>query len=228
MKRKSKKWLNIFTDADAAGSKIKKEIIENSVFPNEPRIIKEILNIIPDNSHIMISNSMPIRDFDYFASKTEKNLTIYNNRGASGIDGITSTALGIASITKEPAVLLTGDLAFYYDLNGLLAAKKYSIPLIIILVNNNGGGIFEVLPISNYGSVFKEFFISPHDLDFAPFVSGFGGKYNLIKSWKDFEKSFNNALNRKAFSVLEIKTDAIKSLELRRKFWKEVDKKLTA
>jgi 2-succinyl-5-enolpyruvyl-6-hydroxy-3-cyclohexene-1-carboxylate synthase len=228
LKRKSKKWLNIFTTADAAASKIKKEIIENSAFPNEPRIIKEILNIIPDNSHVMISNSMPIRDFDYFAFKTEKNLTIYNNRGASGIDGITSTALGIASITNEPTILLTGDLAFYYDLNGLLAAKKYSVPLIIILVNNNGGGIFEVLPISNYGEVFKEFFIAPHHLDFSPFVKGFAGNYSLIKSWQDFEKRFHNALKQQNFSVLEIKTDAVKSLELRRIFWKEVQKKISA
>ena len=169
---------------------------------------------------------MPIRDFDYFASINSKNIALYNNRGASGIDGITSTALGIASGNPRPTVLISGDLAFYYDLNGLLAANKYSIPLVIVVINNNGGGIFEVLPISDYGKVFKEYFIAPHNLTFSHFVKAYKGNYFNISSWEHFRKSFKNALNKENFTVLEVKTDAAKSLNLRRKFWAEVDKNL--
>ena len=97
---------------------------------------------------------------------SEKKIIVYNNRGASGIDGITSTALGIAAANKKPTVLITGDLAFYYDLNGLLSAKNYNIPLVIVLINNNGGGIFEVLPISSYGEIFKKYFLVAHNLEF--------------------------------------------------------------
>jgi len=226
MNRNLNSWLKLFEDADKLSLKIKNKIISNSEFPNECRIIEELVNLLPENSNLMISNSMPIRDFDYFAPVTQKDMTVFNNRGASGIDGITSTALGLAAIEKTPTVLLTGDSAFYYDMNALLAAKKYKIPLIIVLINNNGGGIFEVLPVSKFGKVFKEFFVAPHDLDFSPFVKAFGGNYTLIKGWENFKTEFTKALKRKNFSVLEIKTDAAASLKLRQTYWNEVNKSL--
>src|SRR5690554_2227318 len=222
-KKKDESWLNLFDKADKLSLKVKERIISNSKFPNECRIIEELINLIPDNFNLMISNSMPVRDFDYFAPVTQKNITIFNNRGASGIDGITSTALGLAAADKKTTILLTGDSAFYYDLNALLAASKYKIPLIIILINNNGGGIFEVLPVSRFGKVFEEFFVAPHNLNFEPFVKGYGGNYSLIKSWKSFKDEFNLALKRKNFSVLEIKTDAAASLKLRQTYWNEVN-----
>lgn len=219
-------WLKIWVDADEASLKNKKKIISNSPFPNECRVIEELVKLLPENSNLMISNSMPIRDFDYYAPVTNKNIKIFNNRGASGIDGITSTALGLASVKKSSTVLLTGDSAFYYDMNAMLAAKKYKIPLIIILINNNGGGIFEVLPVSRFGKIFKEFFIAPHDLDFSPIIKSFSGKYSLIKNWENFRAEFNKALKRKEFSVLEIKTDAAASLKLRQTYWNAANKSL--
>jgi 2-succinyl-5-enolpyruvyl-6-hydroxy-3-cyclohexene-1-carboxylate synthase len=225
--RKLNGWLNTFIEAEKISDSIKDEIINHSQPLNEARIINEVINLLPENSQVMISNSMPIRDFDYFAGNSDKNITVYNNRGASGIDGIISTALGITEESRKPGFLITGDLAFYYDLNGLLAAKKYSIPLIIILVNNNGGGIFEVLPVAKYDKkIFKEFFIAPHSLDFSYFVKGYGGNYRLIDNWDDWQDSFSTALNNKSFSVLEIRTDATKSLELRKKYWQEIEKQL--
>jgi 2-succinyl-5-enolpyruvyl-6-hydroxy-3-cyclohexene-1-carboxylate synthase len=226
IERKINGWLHTFIEAEKTSALIKEEIINQSDFLNEARIITEIVNLLPENSQVMISNSMPIRDFDYFAGNTNKNIAIFNNRGASGIDGIISTALGIAADSKKPSFLITGDLAFYYDLNGLLAAKKYSLPLIIILINNNGGGIFEVLPISKYKEVFNEFFISPHYLDFSYFIKAYNGSYTLISDWENFHESFSTALNNKNFTVLEVKTNAVESLELRKKCWNEVEKQL--
>lgn len=224
--KRSQSWLKATKELDEKSLKVKNEIISKSDFPNECRIIEELVNLLPEKSQLMISNSMPIRDFDYFAPVTKKIINIFNNRGASGIDGITATALGLAVLEKRPTVLLTGDSAFYYDLNALLAARKYKIPLIIILINNNGGGIFEVLPVSKYGKIYKEYFVAPHDLDFSPFVKAFGGNYSLIKSWRDFRDEFGNALKKKGFSVLEIRTDAAASLKLRQVYWKEVNKAL--
>jgi 2-succinyl-5-enolpyruvyl-6-hydroxy-3-cyclohexene-1-carboxylate synthase len=91
------------------------------------------------------------------------------------------------------------------------------------LINNNGGGIFEVLPVSRFGKVFQEFFIAPHDLNFSPFVKAFDGYYSLIKSWDNFKTEFNKALKRKEFSVLEIKTDAAASLKLRHTYFNLVN-----
>ncbi len=222
IKRQNTVWLQSFNRAEQITLELKKKIVDQSNFPNEPRIINEIIQAVPDDCQIMISNSMPVRDFDYFADNVNKKIIVFNNRGASGIDGITSTALGIAAVGSKPTVLITGDLAFYYDLNGLLGAKKYSIPLIVILVNNNGGGIFEILPISSYGKVFEKYFIAQHDLDFKYFVDAYRGNYKLIKSWNDFQVSFKAAFTKKNFSVLEIKTNAVESLKLRRQFWKAV------
>jgi len=226
MDRSSNEWIKSFKEVDIKSLAIRNKIIRKSKFPNECRIIEELVNLLPEKSNLMISNSMPIRDFDYFAPVINKNIKVFNNRGASGIDGIISTALGLASVEKTPTVLLIGDSAFYYDMNSLLAAKKYKIPLVIVLINNNGGGIFEVLPISKYGKIFKDFFVAPHNLNFKPIVESFNGNYSLIKSWKNFEMEFRKASKKKNFSVLEIKTDAAASLKLRRSYWNEVHKAL--
>ncbi len=224
--RNQTEWLNTFLNADNIAGKIKAQIIDKSSALNEPAITSEVLNLLPDDSQIMISNSMPVRDFDYFASNSDKRLAIFNNRGASGIDGITSTALGIKAGKNKPTVLITGDLAFYYDVNGMLAASKYSLPLTIVLINNNGGGIFEILPISNYGKVFKDYFVTPHNLDFSHFVKAYNGNYKKVKTRDEFRTAFKNSFKKKNFTVIEVQTNASKSLEQRKKFWNEVSKKL--
>ena len=224
--RKEDCWLKPYLYADQLLEHLKNKILFNSGFPNEIRIINEFLDSIPLNSSIMLSNSLPVRDFDYWASCSSKELKIYSNRGASGIDGIISTALGIASVKKEPVFLLSGDLAFYYDLNALLTAKKYSIPLIIILINNNGGGIFNSLPISIYPDFLREYFITPHKLNFEKLTKAFGIEYSNVKSWPDFKDLIQKAVPKKKPSVIEIKTDSVSSLDLRKHYWEESDKLL--
>jgi 2-succinyl-5-enolpyruvyl-6-hydroxy-3-cyclohexene-1-carboxylate synthase len=220
--RRENKWTKNLLLLDEKINILKSELISHSKFPNEPRITNELLKTIPTGSNIMIGNSMPIRDFDYFANKYESEFNIFNNRGASGIDGIVSTALGIAIESLKPTFLLIGDLSFYYDLNSLLIAKQLKIPLIIILINNDGGGIFEVLPIAKYKDVFSTFFKASPQLEFNSIVKGFGGFYKRVNSWVDFRSNIINAIKRKSFSVIEIKTDSKKSLALRKKFWEAV------
>lgn len=217
----NKDWLNSFTDAEKTADSLKNEFLSVAHFPFEGKVISEILDIMPDESALMISNSMPIRDLDFFTSVLNKNTVIYNNRGASGIDGITSTALGISAASGKRTTLITGDLAFYYDLNGLLASMKYSIPLTVILINNNGGGIFEMLPVAKSGEFFKEFFITPHDLDFSHFVRGYNGSYLIAESWTDLREKYKQAQAKNELVIIEIKTDSHNSTQLRRDFWKK-------
>lgn len=217
-----KEWQRFVTSADELTERIKLKTFASTIFPNEPKIVNLLLESLPGKVNIMLSNSLPVRDFDFFASNLSKEITVFHNRGASGIDGIVSTALGIAYSSGKPTVLLTGDLAFYYDLTSLLTAKQYMIPLIVILVNNDGGGIFQFLPISKYKDVFEPFFTMPHSLSFKPFVKEFDGNYALVKKRSDFGKRLNTALSVKNFSVLEIKTDAVSSLQLRKNYWEEV------
>lgn len=219
----NEEWLELFRDAERTAENLKTSIIHQAAFPFEGRIVNETISLIPDNSALMISNSMPVRDLDYFSPKNGKNIDIHFNRGASGIDGITSTALGIAEASHKTTVLITGDLAFYYDMNGLLTSKKYSIPLIIILVNNNGGGIFEMLPISRYDEYFRDYFVAPHDLDFSHFVKGYGGIYYDINSWEEFRAGFCSALNFEGLTVLQINTNSKESARIRKKYWTKID-----
>ena len=224
---KDSDWLNTFINAERISLKLRSRFIDKLPYPFEGRVIPETMNLMPDDSILMVSNSMPVRDLDYFAPKINKSVTIFNNRGASGIDGITSTAFGIAGSLNKPAVLITGDLAFYYDLNGLLTAKKYKIPLVIVLINNNGGGIFEMLPIAKSRKTFTDFFLTPHNLDFSPIIKAYNGKLIEIKSWNHFRDTFKKVIKKKSFSVLEIRTNPKKSKELREKYWSQVGKELS-
>ena len=111
----------------------------------EGRVITDIVRVLPEGATLFASNSMPIRDTDSFFFTSDKNIQVMANRGVNGIDGIISTALG-ASMICDPLVLVIGDLSFYHDLNGLLAAKLHELNITIVVVNNDGGGIFSFLP----------------------------------------------------------------------------------
>lgn len=225
MPRKKNGWLNDFIKAEEISINIKSKIIERTKYLNEPSIITEIIKNLPSGSNIFIGNSLPIRDLDNFLANTSKRIRIHFNRGASGIDGVTSTALGIAVI-KKSTVLITGDLSFLHDLNSLSIAKRYSIPIIIILVNNNGGGIFESLPIAQKVNRFREYFVAPHNLDFSGIVKSFEIEYQLITNRSELSFHLNKSMNKKYTSVYEIRTNAIKSTELRKKYFNAVKEKL--
>lgn len=223
--RKNSEWLKAFNKAEVISESIKNRIIVNAKFPNETVIITEIIKQVPAGSNIFIGNSLPVRDLDNFVSTTSKRLIIHFNRGASGIDGIISTAFGIA-LSKKPTVLITGDLSFLHDLNALSIAAKYSIPLIIIVINNNGGGIFESLPIAGKVKRFREFFITPHNIELDSIVKSFGINHQLIANRSQLQLHLIKSLNKNSPSVLEIKTNAVKSAELRNKYFNEIKKKL--
>ncbi len=214
--RHKSNWLKDFVRADEEVEKVKSKIIQSSKFPNEISAITEIMDCIPSKTNLVIGNSLPVRDLDYFSGKTNKNIFVHFNRGASGIDGVTSTALGIAS-QKRPTILITGDLSFIHDLGALSAAVKYSIQLTIVIINNNGGGIFESLPIANRIGKLKEYFIAPHNLDLGAIVKSFGINYKLVNSRRDLKFHLVNNINKKLLSVIEIRTDAIKSVEIRKR-----------
>lgn len=196
---------------------LKIECINNSHLIDEPNIISHISRNIPDKSVLFVSNSTPIRDLDFFLQKTNKNFTVHQNRGASGIDGIISTALGIAEATKERTFLLTGDLAFYYDLTALHIAKVKNINLTIILINNDGGGLFNSLPIADQKDELKKYFLASTKMNFENIINAMNIDYKAVKT----STQLNLALNRRSDIplVIEVKTNAQESLKKRRDYW---------
>lgn len=219
-------WLDDWRSMNKIAEVYKSEVIDKSNFAFEGRLPLEVISGIPEKSNLFVSNSLPIRDMDFFATSQNKKINIYTNRGASGIDGIISTALGIAKASDKPTFLVTGDLAFFHDMNGLHNSIKFKIPLKIILVNNSGGGIFESLPISEYRDVMKDNFLTPLQLKFNKFVAAYGGRYVKIKNWNHLKKELKLYSASRKITVLEVKTDAKKSKLLRQKYWSAVTKEI--
>ena len=160
---------------------------------------------LPPKTPLFIANSMPVRDMESFWQPNNSAIQSFFNRGANGIDGSLSTALGIAQ-HNQSSVMLTGDLALLHDTNGFLIGKKFAGHLTIILINNRGGGIFETLPISQFEPPFEEFFATPQDVDFAQLCQTYNVQYELIKTWEQLQQRLN-PLPPRGIRVLELPTD---------------------
>ena len=154
---------------------------------------------------VFIANSMPARDVEFFWVANTSRFAIHFNRGINGIDGILSTALGTAHKNK-PSVLLTGDLAFLHDFNGLLMKEHFKGHLSIILINNNGGGIFETLPISQFKEVFELYFATPQKVNIKKLVASHGIDVETPRSWSEFLELIST-LPSDGIRLIEIKTD---------------------
>jgi len=222
-----KSWLEEVISIDNKCEIIKCRIINKSAFRNEPRLVNETLKSIPDGSNLFISNSMLVRDYDYFASKNSKSIKVFTNRGASGIDGIISTASGIASQSINNTFLVIGDLAFYHNISALSTLNELNIPLKIILVNNNGGGIFNMLAVSKNNKYFDKYWRTPQNINYSKIIKGFGGNYYSPNSWRNFNSVIQNSIENKSFSVIELKTDSDKSHALRNKYWDSIKRELS-
>lgn len=164
-----------------------------------------ISQTLPPATPLFISNSMPVRDVEFFWKPNNLRINPYFNRGANGIDGTLSTALGIAH-HQQSSVMLTGDLALLHDTNGFLIRNKFIGHLTIILINNNGGGIFEMLPIAKFNPPFEEFFATPQDIDFSQLCATYNVEHELINSWEELQDNLKQ-LPKTGIRVLEIRTN---------------------
>ena len=149
-----------------------------------------------------MSNSLPIRHIDSFCETTP---TVYSNRGASGIDGIVHTALGVALGSCARCTLLVGDLAALHDLGALAALRKSSANLVVVVLNNQGGAIFKFLPIAT-SSFFDPFFTTPHEHDFRASAEGFGLPYQACSTREEFKVAYEQARRSGGPHILEVQT----------------------
>ncbi|MHB8877244.1 MAG: 2-succinyl-5-enolpyruvyl-6-hydroxy-3-cyclohexene-1-carboxylic-acid synthase [Myxococcaceae bacterium] len=161
------RWRGSFLEAERRVRAALEEALGASPSLTEPRVAREAVAALPAGASLFVSSSMPIRDLDAFAPSAAGPLRVFANRGANGIDGIVSTALGIAAAADTPALLLTGDLALLHDLGGLLAARRHRLSLTVVVVNNDGGGIFGFLPIAAHREHYEELFGTPHGVDLS-------------------------------------------------------------
>jgi 2-succinyl-5-enolpyruvyl-6-hydroxy-3-cyclohexene-1-carboxylate synthase len=171
----------------------------------EGKVAWQLSQHLPVGTPVFLASSMSVRYAEYFWSAGNRAYSIYCNRGANGIDGTLSTALGVAHRAK-PAVLLTGDLAFLHDSNGLLSASQLKGSLTVVLINNNGGGIFEHLPVSQTDSTFEEYFATPQRVDFSKLCEAHQIMHQRIYDWEACIHELSS-LPEQGVRVLELITD---------------------
>ncbi|CEG28303.1 2-succinyl-5-enolpyruvyl-6-hydroxy-3-cyclohexene-1-carboxylic-acid synthase [Bacillus sp. B-jedd] len=192
---------------------------------NESFVYHQLPELLPEGASLFVGNSMPIRDLDSFYWQNRTDIRVLANRGANGIDGVTSTALG-ASLYAGPMYLVLGDLTFFHDLNGLIAAKQYKLDLTVILINNNGGGIFSFLPQSGKAKNFEQLFGTPLNLDFSHAVEMYGGKFFSASDWEQFRDSLAIAKEKSGLKVIEVITNREANAADHRRLWQSVSREI--
>ncbi|MFD1173872.1 2-succinyl-5-enolpyruvyl-6-hydroxy-3-cyclohexene-1-carboxylic-acid synthase [Oceanobacillus picturae] len=218
-----KEWLE---DWQSMNRIAKKHLLaEDSAEITEGEAVRALVDVIPESSSIYVGNSMAVRDLDTFFFTTPKHLSILANRGANGIDGMVSSGLG-AAITGAPVTLVVGDLSFYHDLNALLIAKQYKLNITILLINNNGGGIFSFLPQSQEKKHFEVLFGTPVDIEFKHAVQMYGGMYASAGTEEELKAVLYDSYQHKGLSVVEVKTDRETNTSWHRSKWKAIAEEL--
>ena len=248
----SQAWLTTWQDADKLTQQTLQHAVQdfNELF--EGRVFTELAGLLPDGTTLYTGNSMPVRDLDTFFWCSEHRIRIMGNRGASGIDGVVSSALGASAGAgpNEPTVLVLGDLSFFHDLNGLLAARLYQLDLVIVLINNDGGGIFSFLPQAAYPEHFEQLYGTPTGLDFRLAVQMYGGQFQRVppfttaetkssrasgvavvdnkgESWEQFRKAVSQGLNTGGLHVIEVPTERTSNVKMHRQLWEVIGKTLS-
>ncbi len=173
----------------------------------EVSIVRELIRQMPIERALFVGNSLPIREVDMLSTTRNTPLQIAANRGASGIDGQIATACGWAMGHRQPTTILLGDLSAIHDLNSLLLFRESPVPMTLVILNNDGGGIFSMLPISKQKDVFERFFGTPHGCEFSKVAAMFDLPYFQPENLEQLQNSFQEAWRSNKSSLIEVKTD---------------------
>ena len=193
--------------------------------PFEGRVLADVVASLPSAATLFVSSSMPIRDLDAFGAGDARRIRVLANRGANGIDGVVSSALGAAAVgyaEAGPLVLVIGDIAMYHDMNGLLAAKRHALDMTVVVLNNDGGGIFSFLPQAAEHTHFEALFGTPHGLDFAPVAEMYGARYVLATDSEALRRGVAAGVTGRGLHLVEFRTDRARNVARHREAWSAV------
>lgn len=174
---------------------------------SEPGIIHMISSTLPKDWNVFLSNSMPVRDADSFFYPENFAGKVFVNRGVSGIDGNVSTAAGIAAAMQQPLVAVLGDLAFMHDMNAIVQIAKSPVPVVLLVINNGGGGIFSFLPIHSKTAKFEEYFAIAHDYHFEKLAQFAGLEFYKPGSMQELAQTWQNLKATPRSCFIEVVTN---------------------
>ncbi len=217
-------WVSAGRKATAA---IAATLVSTPVY--EGHIVRALAAKAPDTAQVFVGSSMPIRAADSFWPYARAGQTFYGNRGASGIDGLVSTGLGIAAARpSNPTILLLGDLSVYHDMNGLWSLRRHGIKATIVVCDNNGGGVFNFLPQAQHTDVFEEIFATPLGLDFAQVARLYGLVYSPVTERSGLEPAITDALGAQTSTMVVVRYKREDSVNGHRVCWEAAASALRA
>ncbi len=208
-------WTEKWIQADQLVEDKLDQVLKEIPCSYEPKIARLLSEYLPVDAQLYCANSMPIRDMEWFWKPSVQNRNLFGARGVNGIDGTLGTAIGIAHQHDQPTYLLTGELAFLHDSNALLFASELIGSLTVLLINNQGGGIFENLSVANLPE-FEKCFATPQNCDFAKLCAAHSVEYFLLKEEKELISHIANPPPR-GIRVIEIRTDRKADRKVRKK-----------
>ncbi len=229
-------WLAGWRSADERAAEAILGVIAASGL-SEPAVATELGVLLPEQATLFVASSMPVRDIETFWPVRPDPPRVLCNRGANGIDGTVSSAFGTAAANEDPVVLLIGDVALAHDLGGLLAAKRLSHKLTIVLLNNDGGGIFDFLPVADSPAArtrepvsadgsgpgeedtYTRHISTPTSLDFAQAAALYGLEHETVADVASFRAALERALSDPHSSMIEVRTERPANVELHRRVW---------
>jgi 2-succinyl-5-enolpyruvyl-6-hydroxy-3-cyclohexene-1-carboxylate synthase len=208
-------WLEGWRSADARVGDAFEVVLGEEL--SEPRVARELCRTLPAGGTLVVASSMPVRDVESFAAVRDDAPRVLANRGANGIDGTVSTAFGVALATGGPVVALLGDLALLHDVGGLLAGRRLGLSLVLVVLNNDGGGIFEFLPVAGERDFFEEHVATPHGVDLAHAAALYGCALERPADLAGLRAAVDGALRRGGTTIVEVRTNRDANLALHRR-----------
>lgn len=192
---------------------------------DEPRLLRLLAGLVPSDHVLTVGNSMPIRDFDMFAPPRASAPWLIANRGASGIDGVVATGIGAALASKRDGTIIVGDLSMLHDLNSLALVRDCSQSIVVVVINNDGGGIFSMLPVAA-SECFEKAFATPHGREFSQLAAGFSMRYAKPTNIGECMRFYRDAINHRGATLLEVVTNREANAALHRDLHARISKAL--
>ena len=215
-------WLGDWLAAEAAADTAMRSWLGDLDEPFEGAPFAHLAEVLPDGAVLWAGNSMPVRDLDGWLPSTGRAIGVHANRGANGIDGVVSTALGSATVADGPVVLVVGDVSFLHDLGSLVTARLTGVSLTVVLIANDGGGIFSFLPQASsvapkvgLPARYEQLFGTPHGIAAGPIVEAVGHRHRVVDE-RTLPDALTASIGRQGLTVLELPTERVRNVELHR------------
>jgi len=210
-------WLQSWRTADARAAAAVERTLADEL--SEPNVARTLACALHADATVFVAASMPVRDLEWFWPAREDSPRVLSNRGANGIDGTLSSALGVAAVATGPVVALIGDVAFAHDLSALLAASRLGVALTVVLINNAGAAVFDYLPIARERDVYEHHIATAPGIDYERAAALYGLRYERPQSLAQLQTSLAAPAGG---TLIEVRTDRGAGVELHERVWAAV------